>query len=120
TELSAAGHVEPPFQTIVESIRQEGMTIATDMVRRYHLSLRTRRFVVLSGISGTGKTWLAEAYARAVGARHLLVPVAPNWTTNEDLLGYLNPVDNAYHDTEFSVFLREAANEYEKAMRASR
>jgi hypothetical protein len=120
TELSIAGHVEPPFETIFESIRQEGMTIATDMVRRYHLSLKTRGFVVLSGISGTGKTWLAEAYARAIGARCLLVPVAPNWTTNEDLLGYLNPVDGMYHDTGFSVFLREAAEEHSQAVAAKR
>jgi MoxR-like ATPase len=75
---------------------------------------------VLSGISGTGKTWLAEAYARAVGAKCLLVPVAPNWTTNEDLLGYLNPVDGNYHNTEFSVFLREAAREHADAVAEKR
>lgn len=74
---------------------------------------------MLSGISGTGKTWLAEAYADAVGARQLIVPVAPNWTTNEDLLGYLNPLDQRYHDTEFSVFLRSAAEEHERARRTS-
>jgi hypothetical protein len=94
------------------------MTISTDTIHRYHLSLKTRGFVVLSGISGTGKTWLGEAYARAVGATLLLVPVAPNWTANEDLLGYLNPVDGHYHDTEFSVFLREAAREYATAVAA--
>jgi hypothetical protein len=120
TNGSSVGYGEPPFQTIVEAIRQEGMTISTEMVRRYHLSLKTRGFVVLSGISGTGKTWLAEAYARAVGARYLLVPVAPNWTTNEDLLGYLNPVDGEYRNTEFSVFLREAANEHAQAIAAKR
>jgi MoxR-like ATPase len=71
--------------------------------------------VILSGLSGTGKTWLTEAYAEATGARYLLVPVAPNWTTNEDLLGYLNPLDGVYHDTVFSQFLRDAAAEYESA-----
>jgi hypothetical protein len=101
---SGDGYVEPAFEAIVEAIEHEGMTISTDTIRRYHLSLKTRGFVVLSGISGTGKTWLAEAYARAIGAKHLLVPVAPNWTTNEDLLGYLNPVDGLYHETEFSLF----------------
>jgi len=115
-----SGYVEPSLETIVDAIRDEGMTISPDMVRRYHLSLKTRGFVVLSGISGTGKTWLGEAYARAVGAKSLLVPVAPNWTTNEDLLGYLNPVDGAYHDTAFSVFLRQAAAEHASAVAASR
>ena len=67
-------------------------------LRRYHLSLKTRGFVVLSGVSGTGKTWLAQAYARAVGARVLVVPVAPNWTTNEDLLGYRSPLERSTRD----------------------
>ena len=116
---SETGYVEPSFETIVELIHQEGMTISTDAIRRYHLSLKTRGFVVLSGISGTGKTWLGEAHARAVTAKCLLVPVAPNWTTNEDLLGYLNPVDNHYHDTEFSVFLRDAAAEHARATAAA-
>jgi len=76
--------------------------------------------VILSGVSGTGKTWLTEAYARGVGAEYLVVPVAPNWTTNEDLLGYFNPMDNQYHDTQFSRFLRSAAGEYERAQTEAR
>ena len=89
-----------------------GFRINLQLLRRYHLSLKTRKFVVLSGISGTGKTWLAELYAAAIGARITVVPVAPNWTSNEDLLGYFNPLDRTYHDTDFSLFLREAAQDY--------
>jgi AAA domain (dynein-related subfamily) len=73
--------------------------------------------VILSGVSGTGKTWLTELYARAVGAQYRLIPVAPNWNTNEDLLGYHNPLEsgNPYHDTDFSLFLRAAAEEFRSA-----
>jgi MoxR-like ATPase len=110
-------YMEPAFDDILASIEQEGLTIEEEVVRRYHLSLKTRGFVVLSGISGTGKTWLAQAYGRAIGAELIIVPVAPNWTTNEDLLGYLNPLDDLYHDTEFSHFLRRAAEEYRQAAR---
>ena len=99
-------------------IANQGLIISDRTLRRFHVSLRTRGFVILSGISGTGKTWLSDAYAEAVGAEYLLVPVAPNWTTNEDLLGYLNPLDGQYHDTVFSGFLREAAKEYEAAIAA--
>lgn len=106
---------EPSFETIRSAIEGIGMSIDESTLRRYHLSLKTRRFVILSGLSGTGKTWLAEAYAQAVGAKHLIVPVAPNWTANEDLLGYLNPIDNQYHHTTFSHFLMECAGEYETA-----
>jgi hypothetical protein len=115
SEVPKPSYTEPDFAEIVTSIGKQGLRIDERAVRRYHHALKVRGFVILSGVSGTGKTWLAEAYATAVGARHRIVPVAPNWTTNEDLLGYLNPLDGEYHDTPFSRFLREAAAEYESA-----
>jgi MoxR-like ATPase len=108
-------HVATDLAAIVESIRAQGIQVEDRTIRRYHLSLKVRGFVILSGISGTGKTWLTEAYARAVGAEYRLVAVAPNWNTNEDLLGYYNPLDDRYHDTDFSLFLRAAAAEYQDA-----
>ncbi len=106
---------EPPFDRIVQSVIASGMRISERMLRRYHLALKTRGFVMLSGVSGTGKTWLTDVYAAAVGARYAIVSVAPNWTTNEDLLGYYNTLDNQYYDTPFSRFLREASQEFQLA-----
>ena len=113
-------YIEPDLETIRSRIEDEGLVIDDRTLRRFHLSLRSRGFVILSGISGTGKTWLAQAYARAVEGRELLVPVAPNWTTNEDLLGYLNPISGTYHDTPFSKFLRETALEWELSVTEKR
>ncbi len=49
------------------------------------------------------------------------MPVAPNWTTNEDLLGYLDPLNELlYHHTVFSYFLEAAAQEYEQAREEGR
>jgi len=107
---------EPPFDQIHQAILNQGMRIDKRTAWRYHLALKTRGFVILSGISGIGKTWLAEAYASAVSAEYCLVPVAPNWTTNEDLLGYVDPLsERIYHHTVFSYFLEAAAQEYEQA-----
>lgn len=104
----------------MEAVARQGLHIPERTLRRYHLALQARGFVILSGMSGTGKTWLAEAYAHAVGAQPLVVPVAPNWTTNEDLLGYVNPLDQAYHDTPFSRFLRKASAEHIRATELGR
>ena len=106
--------VDEPYQTnfsldtVIEFILSKGMNVSKQLIRRYHLSLMNRGFVILTGISGTGKTWLTELYAEATGAEYLIVPVAPNWTSNEDLLGFFNPLDNQYKHTSFSRFYNES------------
>ena len=72
--------------------------------------------ILIMGLPGAGKTWLAEEYAQAVGGEQLLVPVAPNWTTNEDLLGYQNPINNEYQHTNFSKFLIDAKKEWDRSV----
>ena len=106
--------------TIAAAVRGEGMVIDDRVLRRFHLAIQLRGFIILSGVSGTGKTWLADAYGRATGGNVQVVPVAPNWTTNEDLLGYLNPLTGAYQDTPFSLFVRGAAREWTEAQRDGR
>jgi len=109
-------YAEPTFDWIRQFIDLTGAVYSPDLLRRYHLSLKTRRFVILSGVSGSGKTLLTRMYADAVKAEYCLVPVAPNWTTNEDLLGYYNPLSKQYYDTDFSQFLRQASRAYKNAI----
>jgi hypothetical protein len=120
TAVVGMRYEEPEFEAIADAVLEQGMALTRRTIRRYHLSLKSRGFVVLSGVSGTGKTWIAQAYARAVGAKFLIVPVAPNWTTNEDLLGYRSPIDDKYRDTPFSLFLRQASNEWTQSARENR
>ena len=110
------------FLEVLQRFRSTNPTflIGDDVVRRYHLAMQTRGFVILSGSSGTGKTWLAQAYADAIGARPKLAAVDPSWSSNEDLLGYLSPLDGFYHHTPFSEFVQEAAREWTAADMAGR
>jgi len=112
--------ITPSFEEIKQQLATQELQIDDRLLRRYHLALEARKFVILSGVSGTGKTWLTQAYAEAINAEYQLVPVAPNWTTNEDLLGYFNPINQNYHDTEFSRFLKAAATEYKQATEEGR
>lgn len=70
--------------------------------------LRTHDFIILSGLSGAGKTLLVKAVAAALGGLAKIVPVKPNWTSSEDLLGYYNPLQRAYLSTPFLDALVEA------------
>jgi AAA domain (dynein-related subfamily)/EVE domain len=120
TEAAGEDYSEPSFDQVAAAIRSSGMSISDRTLKRYHASLKTRGFVILSGVSGTGKTWLARLYAEAVGATCLVVPVAPNWTTNEDLLGFRNPLTGEFQETDFTRFLRRAAEEWQAAQAEQR
>ena len=125
TGMPEAGTIARPgdgFGTILARFRETNprFRISDDVVRRYHLAMSTRGFVILSGASGTGKTWLAQAYAEASGAQAKLVAVDPSWSSNEDLLGYLSPLDGFYHHTPFSEFVADAAREWNSANGAGR
>jgi energy-coupling factor transporter ATP-binding protein EcfA2 len=119
---SGVATIDSVFAELVRRFRATYPTfrIGDDLIRRYHLAASTRGFVILCGPSGTGKTWLAQAYAEIVGARTKLVAVDPSWSSNEDLLGYLSPLDGFYHHTPFSEFVADAAREWNSANGAGR
>lgn len=104
----------PSTPEILNAIQAEGMRIDEVTLKRYIHSLDTRGFLILAGPSGTGKTWLTELYARAINAEFKLVPVAPNWAANEDLLGYFNPIEGQFHATSFLQFVDKAADQWVK------
>ncbi|MEN9480350.1 MAG: hypothetical protein RLZZ298_1745 [Pseudomonadota bacterium] len=54
-------------------------------------ALLAKRFLILTGLSGSGKTKLAHAFAAWItesDAQYRVVAVGADWTTNENLLGY--------------------------------
>jgi len=81
--------------SIYEYIKAKGFVFEEDLLFNFFLSLKTKPFVILAGISGTGKTKLIELFAEAIGAtndngRFELIPVRPDWNDSSDLLGYRN------------------------------
>lgn len=82
-----------------------------------HTAIKCSNLVILSGLSGTGKSALVGVYARALGInvgsdddRLLFIPVRPAWNDDADLLGYVDLVHNVYRpsDTGFVDFLVNA------------
>ncbi|WP_309245292.1 McrB family protein [Clostridium estertheticum] len=81
-------------------ITSKGFYYTKNLITNFYLSLKTKPFVILSGISGTGKSKIVELFAQAVGAnrdnqRFKLVPVRPVWSDATDLLGYRN-IENKF------------------------
>ena len=74
-------------------IRSKGFYYQKEEVINLYLSLKTKPFVILSGISGTGKTKMVQWFAESVGAteengQFALIPIRPDWNDGSDLLGY--------------------------------
>lgn len=67
----------------------------------FYAALCTNQLVVLCGEPGSGKTSLVEGFAKAVGAACTIISVQSNWSDNEDLLGFFDPVNNRYYPTPF-------------------
>ncbi|WP_348696145.1 AAA family ATPase [Duganella fentianensis] len=91
----------------------KNMLFSQGQLRDFLALMRTHDLVVLAGDSGSGKTSLVRAVADSIGGRCTVIPVKPNWTGPEDLLGYYNPIERSYHATPFLLALQAAEREPE-------
>jgi MoxR-like ATPase len=73
----------------------KGFTFSTKSLSNFYLCLKTKPFVILAGISGTGKSKLVRLFAETIGAtnknnRFIMIPVKPDWNDSTELIGYKN------------------------------
>ena len=74
---------------------------SSENVRSFLGGLAMSRLHLLQGISGTGKTSLPLAFARAIGADSALVEVQAGWRDRQDLVGHFNTFERRFHESEF-------------------
>lgn len=70
-----------------------GLIFTPQLIQRFVASLCTKPFVICSGLSGSGKTKIAQAFAQWISvdkSQYVIVPVGADWTNREPLLGYPN------------------------------
>ena len=93
---------------IQASLWSRGLMYTKHQITNYLALLRTRDLIILAGDSGSGKTSLVSAAAKALGGKCVVIPVKPNWTSPEDLLGFYNPLERKFHPTQFLETLLDA------------
>lgn len=86
----------------------------------YLAALRTKPFMLLAGISGTGKSRIVRELAfkscppelqdedATTPGNYLMVEVKPNWHDSTEILGYYSNISKKYHFTKFVKFLVKA------------
>jgi 5-methylcytosine-specific restriction protein B len=90
--------VDEPIVQTIEQIKQyiekKGFSFPDRLIENFYLSIKTKPFTILAGISGTGKTKLIQLFAEAIRAhqngQYTLIPVRPDWSEPSDLLGYVD------------------------------
>ncbi|HEY6554823.1 MAG TPA: hypothetical protein VI669_15825, partial [Vicinamibacteria bacterium] len=107
------------FEDLRAALRSKGLYFPAEVVSNYLLALQTKRFVIITGISGTGKTQLALGVAKFFNStaadNHVVEAVRPDWTDHRGLLGYFNPLTGRYVSTPFLDLVLRASEEERKA-----
>lgn len=91
---SALGEAIDDFARAVDKAGLRFTGDNTDLPRSVLAGVLAKRFVLLTGLSGSGKTLLARGLGQWFGRdhrgqqRYLVVPVRPDWTSPDPLLGY--------------------------------
>ncbi|WP_416757235.1 McrB family protein [Pseudomonas sp. BNK-6] len=67
----------------------EGYMISAAELANFYLAMIVSPLVILSGISGTGKSLLPRKFAKLTSSGFNSIPVQPQWTDNSDLFGYV-------------------------------
>lgn len=93
---------------------------AYDEFRRYITAIQSKPFVLLAGISGTGKSRIVRQLAYATGGEspdkvqkpynYEIIQVRPNWHDSTELIGYETRISGEpeYRTTDFLRFLAKA------------
>ena len=99
-QIDSIKQISFDIKTFHTDCKDAGLVYTDKLITRFVSSLATKPFVLLTGLSGSGKTKLAEAFAMWVcesEEQYTLIPVGADWTNREPLLGYPNALkDNEY------------------------
>lgn len=95
-------------------------TISEEKYQNQLMALRTKPFLLLAGISGTGKSRIVRELAfkscpeelqdedKTTPGNYCMIEVKPNWHDSTELLGYWSNINGRYMFTKFTKFLVKA------------
>lgn len=72
---------------------EAGLFFSASLITRFIASLTAKPFLILSGLSGSGKTKIAQSFVQWIcenETQYKIVPVGADWTNREPLVGYPN------------------------------
>lgn len=97
----------------------QGLLYSAAELVNFHTAMKTSGLVILTGLSGTGKSRLVRLYGQALGLadeQFSFIPVRPAWTDDSDLIGFLDQAHSLYRPGESGLLrtLIQAARDPER------
>lgn len=118
--MKLEGNFKPKdvLEYIKENIASKGFYYDEELIEDMYLSLKSKPFVILYGISGTGKSNFVECFANSIGANkenggYTLVPVKPDWSDSSELIGYRN-IEGEFQPGILTNIIKEASENKER------
>lgn len=93
------------IQQSIAQVTENKLYYDENTIRSFIAGLAMSRFSILQGISGTGKTSLPKAFAKAIGGNYGIVEVQSGWKDRQDLIGYYNTFEKKYYEGKFLKLL---------------
>ncbi len=110
------GGVDMNNEILRQYFQSNGYYFPDYLVSQFYTALKTKGFVILSGLTGTGKTKIAQELAELLDPskkNFLFLSVRPDWRDSKALIGYYNPLTGGYHKTSLLKFIMRAIKDYE-------
>ena len=85
--------------------KEEKLYFDIDTIRFFISGFSASHFMILEGLSGTGKSSLPRYFAKFINANVLFIPVQATWRDKTSLIGYFNDFSKIYSETEFLTTL---------------
>ncbi len=106
--------VKEQLSNTYKYILSKGYFYTYEDLCNFYLSLKTKPFVILAGISGTGKSKLIRLFAEALNCsdRFYTIPVKPDWNDSTELIGYWN-LQNEFVPGKLTKIIYKAVNDRE-------
>lgn len=104
-------------ENIIDEIKSRKFFFNKELIFNYFNCLKTKPFLILTGISGSGKSRLSQVFSDIISegdkSKLELIPVKPNWKDSKGLFGYHNLLDNTYYVTPLIKLMIRALNDSE-------
>lgn len=103
-------------ENIIDEFKAKKFFFNKELIFNYFNCLKTKPFVILTGISGSGKSKISQVFSDIISggdkSRIELIPVKPNWKDSKGLFGYHNLLDNTYYITPLvKLIIRSLSDE---------